>query len=155
IGTGLAFGLVPALQAGRFDVQRGLRENARGMSSSERQTKLRASLVVAEVALACVLLIGAGLMMRSFINLLRMDPGFHAHQALTATISLPRETYKDAPAISQFFSRALEEWKNLPGVQVAGVGTDLPWTGYDDNLGGWKFDDRVSNADSDSAHARY
>src|SRR5206468_5875067 len=120
VGTGLVFGLVPALQAARFNVQQGLRENARGMSASERQARLRATLVVAEVALACVLLIGAGLMLRSFVNLLRIDPGFHPHQALTATVSLPQETYKDQAAITQFFSRMLEESKNLPGVQDVG-----------------------------------
>jgi predicted permease len=152
VATGLVFGLVPAWQASRFDVQQSLRESGRGTSASDRQTRLRGILVIGEIALACVLLIGAGLMLRSFVNLLRLDPGFRPQQALTATVALPRETYKDDAALTRFFDRALAEWKDLPGVQAAGAGSDLPWTGYDDNLGGWKYEDRPRD---DNSHARY
>ena len=153
LGTGLLFGLAPALQAARFDVQQSLRECGRGTSAGKRHMRLRIALVVGEVAMACVLLVGAGLMLRSFVNLLQLDPGFRPQKALSATVSLPQTNYKNSQDIARFFERGLAEWKNLAGVQAAGVGTDLPWTGYDDNMGGWKYDG--GPADDSSAHARY
>jgi predicted permease len=93
--------------------------------------------VVSEVTLACVLLIGAGLLLRSFVNLLQTDPGFRAERVLTASIALPNETYKDGPSILRFYDLLLDRLKSLPGVRTAGIGSDLPWTGYDDNLGGF------------------
>jgi predicted permease len=71
---------------------------------------------------------------------------------LAATLSLPQRNYKDQSEIARFFDRGLAEWKNLPGVQAVGVATDLPWTGYDDNLGGWRIEDQPAD---DSRHARY
>jgi predicted permease len=115
--------------------------------------RLRVALVVAEVAIACVLLVAAGLMLRSIVNLLRMDPGFRPEKALSATLSLPQTNYKDSPDIARFFDRTLAQLKNLPAVAAAGAGTDLPWTGYDDNIGGWKYDG--GPPDDSSAHARY
>ena len=115
VGTGLLFGLVPALQAARFNVQQGLREGGRGSTGSGRQARLRSVLVVGEVALACILLIGAGLMLRSFVNLLRTDPGFHAPHVLTATVSLPSETYRDTDAVVHFYDRILAELTTMPG----------------------------------------
>jgi predicted permease len=154
LGTGLLFGLAPALQAARFDVQHGLREGGRGTTGSGRQARLRSVLVAGEVALASVLLIGAGLMLRSFVNLLRTDPGFRAQHVLTATVALPFKTYREKPMVTRFYERALMEFRSIPGVEVAGAGTDLPWTGYDDNMGGWKVEGRPGNPD-DSSHARY
>jgi predicted permease len=154
VGTGLLFGLVPAMQAARFDVQQGLREGGRGSTGSGRQARLRSVLVAGEVALASVLLIGAGLMLRSFVNLLRSDPGFRAQHVLTAKLALPLETYKGREPVMRFYDRAQRELQSIPGVVSAGTGTDLPWTGYDDNLGGWKYEDRPSDP-NDSTHARY
>jgi predicted permease len=154
IATGLLFGLVPALQAARFDVQAGLREGGRGSTGTGRTVRLRSVLVAGEVALASVLLIGAGLMLRSFVNLLRTDPGFRSQHVLTARMALPGQTYRDRPAIARFYERTLAELRATPGIQAAGVGSDLPWTGYDDNMGGWKYDDRPSDP-NDSSHARY
>jgi predicted permease len=154
IATGLLFGLVPALQAARFDVQHGLREGGRGSTGTGRTARLRSILVAGEVALASVLLIGAGLMLRSFVNLLRTDPGFRAEHVLTARVSLPGQTYRDRAAISRFYERTLAELRATPGVQAIGLGTDLPWTGYDDNMGGWKYEGRPPDP-NDSSHARY
>jgi predicted permease len=153
LGTGLLFGLAPAWHTARFDLQQSLREGARGTSAGKRHIRLRSALVIGEVAMACVLLVGAGLLLRSFVNLLRTDPGFRPQRALSATVTLPPVNYKDSPDIARFFERGLTEWKNLPGVQAAGVGSDLPWTGYDDNIGGWKYDDRTTSDNPD--HARY
>src|SRR5262249_7792023 len=96
LGTGLLFGLAPALQAARFNVQQSLRECGRGTGAGMRHMRLRVALVVGEVAMACVLLVGAGLMLRSFVNLLQTDPGFRPQKALSATVSLPQTNYKDS-----------------------------------------------------------
>ena len=153
IGTGLLFGIAPALQAVRFNVQQNLREGGRGTSAGRRHMRIRAALVAGEIAMACVLLVGAGLMLRSFVNLLRKDSGFRPQKALSATLTLPQINYKDSPDIVRFFDRGLVEWKSLAGVQAAGVGTDLPWTGYDDNMGGWKYEGAPTI--DPSSHARY
>jgi hypothetical protein len=100
LATGVLFGLAPALQAARTDVQDALRAGGRGAGGNRGHLRLRSALVVGEVGLACLLLIGAGLMLRSFVNLLRADPGFRPEHLLTARVSLPYATYKamDAPA---------------------------------------------------------
>jgi predicted permease len=110
--------------------------------------------VVCEVMLACVLLIGAGLLLRSFANLLRTDPGFRAEQVLTAGISLPGESYKDTKAISGFYDRLLPRLRDMPGVIAAGAGSDLPWTGWDENVGGFLIQGEPSPPHQQS-HARY
>jgi predicted permease len=149
--TGLLFGIVPALAASRGDLQRGL--GVRGSSSSGRQHRLRNLLVVCETGLACVLLIAAGLMLHSFVNLLRADPGFRPRQVLTASLALPSEQYKKVPDISRFSAQLIANLSALPTVRMAGMGTDLPWTGYDDNAG-FNVEGR-SDAYNDQTTARY
>jgi predicted permease len=112
-----------------------LHESGRSATGSRKTLRLRSGLVVSEVTLACVLLIGAGLMLRSFLNLLRADPGFRADQVLTASISLPQTTHKDNNAVQIFHERLLDKVRTIPGVTAAGAGSDLPWTGWDDNAG--------------------
>jgi predicted permease len=153
-GAGIVFGLVPAVQAARFDIQRSLREGGRGSTAGGRQTSLRSVLVTGEVALACVLMIGAGLLLRSFLNLLHADPGFRPQHVLTATISLPRENYRDVEPVMRFYNGLLERVQTLNGVQFAGAGSDLPWTGWDDNAGGWMIEGG-SESVRDQTHARY
>ena len=135
LATGLVFGLVPALQASRVDLQRGLRDGGRGSSGSGRQTRLRAALVVGEVALACLLLLTAGVLLRSFVNLLKSDPGFRPEHVLTAEIALPRANYKTNDQVAGFYHRLLADLDTLPDVHAVGAGSDLPWTGYDENTG--------------------
>ena len=94
LATGLLFGLAPAWQAARADLHDSLRDGGRGATASGHRVRLRSVLLVGEVALACILLIGAGLMLRSFVHLLRTDPGFRAEHLLTATVSLPGKTYQ-------------------------------------------------------------
>jgi predicted permease len=154
IGAGLIFGLAPAIQAARFDIQHGLRDGGRGSTAGARHTRRRGALVTAEVALACVLLIGAGLLLRSFVNLLAADPGFRPQRVLTATISLPVEHYSDGPSVMKFYERLLSELRRAPGVEFAGAGSDLPWSGYDDNLGGWTVEGEPEDS-GNSTHARY
>jgi predicted permease len=134
LATGILFGLAPALQTSRADLTQALRESGRSTTGSGRQLQLRSLLVVAEVGLAFVLLIGAGLMLRSFMHLLRTDPGFRAEHVLTASLSLPPQQYKKEADIAGFYGRLVRNLTALPGVRYAGAGSDLPWTGYNENL---------------------
>jgi predicted permease len=152
--TGLLFGLVPAATASRTDLQNSLREGGRGATASSRHLQLRNLLVVGETGLACVLLIAAGLMLHSFVNLMRTDPGFRPQQVLTATLSLPRETYRGEAQIRQFHERLIAALQSLPRVRSAGLGTDLPWTGYDENAGGFTVEGRTADY-NDKTTARY
>ncbi len=138
--TGLIFGIVPALISSRTDLQQSLRDGGRGSSVGRHQLNLRNALVIAETALACVLLIGAGLMLRSFVNLLRTDPGFRPQQVLTASVSLPGQQYNSTPKVQAFFHKLDGAVAAIPGARTAGIGSDLPWTGYDENLGGFRLE---------------
>ncbi len=131
--TTLVFGLLPALQASKSDVQSALGEGGRGGTMGRRRSRLRDLLVAAEVALALVLLVGAGLMIRSFIRLSQVDTGFSARNVLTMRISLsdaryplPLNVNSPPPAAVSFYNRLLERVKGLPGVEAAGVSTILP-----------------------------
>ena len=160
--TGIVFGMAPALQAARTDPRQGL-QNAGGRSTlgSGHQSRLRNALVVSEVSLACMLLVGAGLMLRSFLNQLRLDPGFRQDHVLTANLSLPHAQFKtDADVarfydqiVTSFYSRLVDSLASLPGVQSVGVGTDLPWTGYDENTG-FNIEGKKPKPDQEF-HARY
>jgi predicted permease len=135
VATGVLFGLAPALQASRTDPREGLHKGGRAATGTGHQNRLRNALVVSEVGLACVLLIGAGLMLRSLLNLMHLDPGFQQEHVLTAKLSLPHERYKAPESILHFFDELPRGLQPLPGVQSVGLGSDLPWTGYDDNTG--------------------
>jgi predicted permease len=152
--TGLLFGLVPALTASRTDLQNSLRESGRSTTGGTSQLRLRNFLVVGETGLACVLLIAAGLMLHSFVNLLRADPGFEPQQVLTASLSLPVQRYREVPRRVEFYQQLIANLEALPGVQYAGAGTDLPWTGYDGNADGYKIEGR-SDEYNDKTTARY
>ena len=140
--TGLLFGLAPALTVSRAGLQHSLRESGRGTTGSGRQSRLRSMLVVGETSLACVLLSAAGLLLHSFVNLLRADPGFRPQQVLTASILLPAEQYRDPALRVQFFQHLTGALQNAPGVTAAGLGSDLPWTGYDGNADGYRIEGR-------------
>jgi predicted permease len=102
--TGILLGLVPALQASRKDPRQGLHEGGRAATGSARASRPRNALVVTEVSLACVLLVGAGLMFRSLLNLLHLDPGFQHQHVLTANLGLPGAAYKPCPNGRVFMS---------------------------------------------------
>lgn len=154
LATGILFGLAPALQASRTDPKEGLQKSARGTTAGKHQNRLRSALVVAEVGLASVLLIGAGLMLRTFLNLIHLDPGFKEDHLLTATVSLPHERYKSDKDRNLFYHRLMEALNALPGVESAGAGSDLPWTGYDENAGGFRIEGKSPSAGQEF-HARY
>ena len=121
--TGILFGLIPAIQAGEVDVHETLKESGRG--NSGRQW-LRSSLVVVEVATTLVLLIGAGLMIRSFYLLQKVNPGF-SHEHLTSfSISLPEKKYATEESQQSFYNRLLENIRALPGVESVAAASGLP-----------------------------
>jgi predicted permease len=93
-------------------------------------------------------------MLRTFLNLTNLDPGFRADHVLTATLSLPHITYKTNEQTAQFYDRLATALNSLPGVVSAGAGSDLPWTGYDENAGGFSIDGRKPPAGQEF-HARY
>jgi putative ABC transport system permease protein len=128
-----AFGLAPALAAARQGLRDALGEGGRAMSQGVRRRRLRGALVVAETALTLVLLLGAGLLARSFALLRRLDPGFSAARVLTVQVPLPESSYplptpgRPSPDRAMaFFDRLVERVRALPGVQAAGVGSQLP-----------------------------
>jgi putative ABC transport system permease protein len=127
--TGLLFGVAPALQVSKMDLNEGLKESGRSGTDSPRRQRMRALLVVSEVALSLVLLVGAGLMIRSFTRLLAVDPGFKADHVLTAFVSLPSSKYPRREEQTAFFDRLLERLRNVPGVSAAGLVTDIPLYG--------------------------
>lgn len=131
--TGVIFGLAPALNVSKANLNELLKDSSRGSTGGLRHRRLRGMLVIAEVSLAFVLLTGAGLLMRSFIYLQRVDPGFNPERVMTASLDMSYERYKDRSEMSRFFERLLERVQALPGVRSAGATTDLPWTGYDEN----------------------
>ena len=131
--TGALFGLAPALQVSKVNLNESLKEGGRGSSGGARHNRLRGLLVVAEVSLAFVLLIGAGLLMRTFYYLQRVDPGFKSDNVLTATIELPGARYSTWRKASEFYNELLGRLAVIPGVQGVGATSDLPWTGYDEN----------------------
>ena len=154
LATGILFGLAPALQASHTDPKEGLQKGGRGSTAGRHQNRLRNALVVVEVSLASVLLIGAGLMMRTFLNLIHLDPGFRQDHLLTATLSLPYAQYKTNEETAHFYGRLVNDLSALPGVQSAGAGSDLPWTGYDENAGGFVIEGKKPVAGQE-LHARY
>jgi putative ABC transport system permease protein len=121
--TGILFGLVPALQAGEVDVNETLKETGRGTSGRHW---LRSSLVVVEVATTLVLLIGAGLMIRSFARLQAVNPGFSSDHLTSFNITLPQKKYPTEDQRSDFFKRSLENIRALPGVEAAAAASGLP-----------------------------
>ena len=127
--TGIVFGLVPAFQASKPDLNEGLKDSGRGATGGPGRHRVRTLLVVSEVALSLVLLVGAGLMMRSFARLLAVDPGFKADHVLTAFVSLPVSKYPRGDEQAAFFGRLIERLRNLPGVSSAGVVSDMPLFG--------------------------
>lgn len=135
IGVGIFFGIVPAWHGSRTDLRESLHEGGRSATSGRRTLALRNGFVISEITLACVLLMGAGLMLRSFANLVSTDPGFRPERTLTASIALPQTSYKETKAIAEFYQRLLEKLRDTPGVMDVGAGSDLPWTGWDDNAG--------------------
>jgi putative ABC transport system permease protein len=127
--TGLVFGMVPAVSVIRGNTSSLLKEDATRGSASRTTTAVRSTLVIVETALALMLLVGAGLLIKSFGRLQEVNPGFSPERVLTTGIALPASRYPDAAARGAFWARLLEKARTIPGVSAAGVTSNLPFTG--------------------------
>src|ERR1041385_4118951 len=151
---GVIFGLVPALTASKTNLVSSLRESERTDSASGTRQWLRRAFVVAEVALALVLLISAGLLVRSFSKVLDVKPGFEAHNVLTLRMSLPAAQYNNATKVAAFYDNVLARVSALPGVQHAGAAFQTPFTpGADNSI--FSIRDRHANPGDPPPHADY
>ena len=128
VGTGVLFGMVPALRVSAPKLNLTLKEGGRGSTGSHN--RMRAGLIVAEVALALMLLVGAGLLVRSFFLLLAVEPGFNPHATLAMDMSFPKAKYPDySDARSRFLHQAFEKLEALPGVESVGMVSSVPMSG--------------------------
>jgi predicted permease len=129
LAVGAVIGIAPVLRLWRMNLNLELREESRGGTSSRRANLVRATLAMAQVAIALVLLIGAGLLLASFRAVLHLDYGFQPDRVATATVSLPAASYKDGPALIAFEQRSLAAMRALPGVEAAGATSAIPFSG--------------------------
>ncbi len=125
--TGLIFGLAPALEATRFDLHDSLKEGGKNVGGGGH--RMRSVFVITQVALALVLLVGAGLFVRSLNRLQSVDPGFNPQNLLTVRVSLPIARYEEEPKRIDFFQQAIARMKAIPGVEAAGAINTPPFTG--------------------------
>jgi len=151
--TSVAFGLAPAMQASAVNLNDTLKESGRGSSDSASRNRLRSSLVASEFALALMLLIGAGLMVRSFFALESIDPGFNPHHVLSMVVSVAGS--KEGGQREIFYKQLLDRVRAIPGVESAGGINHLPLAG---DLWGWPFTiegrPKIGPNDSKSAYYR-
>jgi len=131
--TSFLFGLAPALSIMNTDVNQSLKDGDRGATSGGGRGRLRNWLVATEMALALMLLVGAGLLMRTFVNLEHVQMGFNPEHVLTFQTDLPGKRYPKDAMYWAFYKNLAARLQALPGVQSVGFGSDIPWTGYDDN----------------------
>jgi putative ABC transport system permease protein len=127
--TGIAFGLVPALQISKKDLHEILKEGGRGSSESGSRGRFRALLVVAEIGIALVLMTGAGLLIQSFARLMQVNPGFSPKNLTAFPLTLPPSRYSKPELQAQFYRQLLEHVKSMPEVQAAGITSYLPLGG--------------------------
>ena len=133
LSTGILFGIFPALQMTQLSTAQALREAGRGLLSS-RGARVRGGLVIGQLALAMVLLAGAGLLLRSFNHLRQVDPGFRTESALTFRLSLPETAYPSEARRAAFLDELLTRLRSLPGVRETGAVAGLPLSGMRFNI---------------------
>jgi len=124
--TGLLFGLMPALETSRADLNAGLRDEGRGSTAGRGRAWMRATLVAGQVALSVTLLIGSGLLIRSFVQLLNVGPGVDTDNTITMNIALPPARYTSSQQIIAFFDDLVRRVENVPGVRAAALASALP-----------------------------
>ena len=129
LATAIVCGFAPAFEGSRGAIQEALKDGARQIGASLRQRRIRHAFVVGEIALAVVLLVGAGLMIRSFGSLRGVNPGFDAHNVLTARVTVPTRRYPNDAKRIDFFSTLVARVSALPGVEIAGAVSYLPMAG--------------------------
>jgi predicted permease len=126
LATGIFFGLAPAWQASKTDLHETLKDAARGSSGGLRRQRFRSALVVAEIAISLLLLIGSGLMIKSFSRLQAVNPGFKPDNLLTFQVSLPKAQYPDDQQKIDFYKELVQRIHRLPGVEAAAASSGLP-----------------------------
>ncbi|HEX8775362.1 MAG TPA: ABC transporter permease [Pyrinomonadaceae bacterium] len=151
---GLLFGLAPALQASHVNLNEALKEGGRGFSEGWRRNRVRKLLVVSEVALSLILLVGAGLLIKSFMLLRETNPGFDSENVLTMRVSVPGVKYKGVQK-AEFFQRLTEEVSALPGVEAAGAVLSLPLGGSNYSVGRSFIPEGHPHTPEESANAAY
>ena len=143
--TGIIFGLAPAWQVGRTSLHGTLKETGQSTSAARGTRRLRGALVVSEMALAVLLLVGAGLVIRSFQRLMEVNPGFQPQHLLSMKLSPPAKAYPDGAPLQTFYQRVLDGVKTIPGVQSAGAISELPMS--DSYSSGSTFFEQTSATD--------
>jgi predicted permease len=129
LASGVLFALAPALTSGRHDIRDALQDNSRTAGPGPAARRVRGALAIGELAVACVLVIGAGLVLKSFWRLMQVSPGFATAQVLSGSIELPQARYPDGPQIVAFYETLLDRLRHVPAVRAAGVTNGLPMTG--------------------------
>jgi putative ABC transport system permease protein len=130
VATGILFGIAPAVHGVRTDLVGSLKEGGRAATSGSGRKQIRNTLVVAEIALAFVLLSGAGLLLRSFYQLQQVNPGFDSTNVITMVLPLPSQQYPDGPRIVSYQQQVIEKIQAVPGVRSAAVANSLPLEGW-------------------------
>ncbi len=133
IGSALLFGLLPAWRGARSDPQEGLRSNSRSNTESRQGGRLRSILVSLEVGLSTACLLAGGLLLNSFVRLMKVDRGFEVERITTVDLNLPRARYSEVSQRTEFFRRLLEQTRAIPGVTSAAVSSVLPLTSEGNN----------------------
>ena len=128
--TGIMFGTLPALRGARPDLNVSLREGSRGEGGSLRRSRLRGTLVVAEIAVSVVLLVGATLLVRSYRNLAGTSLGFDEHGILSARLTLPSASYSKSAQVKAFYDELFARLRQVPGVSVAAAAQGIPFSGW-------------------------
>jgi len=132
--TGVLFGIAPAFRTAKVNLIDSLKEGSRGEGQSALRSRTRSALVIFESAVAVVLLIGAGLLIRSLVALQNVNPGFDANNVLTMRIDLPRQKYNSPEKTGNFFKELETRVGGLPGVEAAGLVTELPLSGQPNDI---------------------
>jgi putative ABC transport system permease protein len=133
--TGVLFGLAPAAQASKFDLNETLKEGGRDAAGARGGNRVRGLLVIIEVAVSLVLLVGAGLLINSFLRLRSVDPGYSIDKLLTMTVVLPQQKYPDQARRTAFYTDMIERVESLPGVRSAAVTNWIPLVMQGDSMG--------------------
>ncbi len=153
--TGLLFGLAPVLRLVGTDVQRTLKEGGRGSTSGSGKERLRNGLVVAEIGLAVMVVVGAGLLVRSFSRLVETDPGFDARGVLTLQVEVPTGGYRDNPSVADYHGMLTQRLSDVPGVESVAATAALPFANELPFLGNFAVRDRAAPVEGEEPTAHY
>lgn len=152
--TGIVFGLLPAIKASQVEFNELLKDSTRGSTGGVQHAHLRRLTIISEVALSLLLLVGAGLMIKSFLRLQRTSPGFNPDNLLTARVFLNTDDYPEAQQKAAFFHQALQQLHTIPGVQSVGTTTALPLSGASNNFR-FSVDGEVQKVSAEKPQAQY